>query len=318
MALGCPAWRSLAEIHTIYRCALHKGTTMNRPRRSRLMLVVVLLLLLSYFGLPSLPSLPGHRSYYSWDDEAYLLSKNLTSVDACKALPIDAFDKVQVVLKIGAGEVESKLPVHLRTVTSCVPNLLIFSDFEETAHGHNVIDALENFGERYEHDNPDFRIYDTIKQQKASGQRVGKSGDGWRLDKYKFFPMMEITWQKRDQKDWYVFIELDTYVVWDNLLRFLGHLDPEQPLYMGSPVWPPKKPVFGHGGSGLILSRNALGELASHGRNFRDEYSIGNHQFGQDMKEECCGDEVLAKVFYNIGITLKGYWPLINGESTLR
>ncbi|KAF2501257.1 hypothetical protein BU16DRAFT_546567 [Lophium mytilinum] len=245
---------------------------------------------------------------------------NHSALDACKALPKHAFDKIQVVLKLGAGEVESKLPIHLRTVTSCVPDLLIFSDFEETAHGHHLIDALENFSEQYEHDNPDFKIYDSIKQQKASGQRVGKSGDGWKLDKYKFLPMMELTWKTPRQKDWYVFIELDTYVVWDNLLRFLSHLDPEQPLYMGSPVWPAKKPVFGHGGSGLILSRKALGELASYGRKFRDEYSVGNHQFGLDMKGECCGDEVLARVFKDIGITLKGYWPLINGEkvSTLR
>jgi hypothetical protein len=293
---------------------------MIRPRSSRLALVVLILLLLAYFALPLLPALPGHRGFDTFDDASYLISKSHSSLDACKSLPKNAFDRIQVVLKVGAGEVASKLPIHLRTVTSCVPDLLIFSDFEETAHGHHIIDALENFSERYEHDNPDLEIYDKIKQQKAAGEPVGRSRDGWKLDKYKFFPMLEMTWKKREKKDWFVFIELDTYVIWDNLLRFLGHLDPDKPLYMGSPVWPAQKTVFAHGGSGIILSRNALGKFVAHGENFRDEWSVGNHQFGQEMREECCGDEVLAKVFKNIGIRLKGYWPLINGEkiSTLR
>lgn len=118
----------------------------------------------------------------------------------------------------------------------------------------------------------------------------------------------------RHHKKWFVLIELDTYIVWDNLFRWLSHRDADQALYVGSPVWSKNRPVFAHGGSGIILSRGSLQILTSQGQKIRVDGPPGSHQFGQDLREECCGDEVLAKVLKNYGVTLMGYWPMINGE----
>ena len=43
--------------------------------------------------------------------------------------------------------------------------------------------------------------------------------------------------------------------------------------------------------------------------------SPGTHLFGKDVRNECCGDEVLAKVLKESGISIRGYWPMFNGES---
>ncbi|OCL10046.1 glycosyltransferase family 31 protein [Glonium stellatum] len=259
-------------------------------------------------------SILSRRAYNSWTDNPYLLRNDHASGDVCAAFPKHAFDSIQVVLKIGAAEVDSKLPAHLRTVSSCVPDLLIFSDFEEDIGRHHLYDALANLQQPYRSANPDFDIYEKIRQQRSAGKPLSRSSDGWKLDKYKFFPMMEMVWDMRQHKKWFLFIELDTYVVWDNLFRWLSHQDPSQALYVGSPVWPKDKPVFAHGGSGIILSQGTLHTLASKGQKMRVDGLPGSHQFGQDLREECCGDEVLAKVLSSHGIFLKGYWPMINGE----
>ena len=109
--------------------------------------------------------------------------------------------------------------------------------------------------------------------------------------------------------------ELDTYVNWDNMYRFLAQFNPKTPHYFGSPVWPKKRPVFAHGGSGFVLSRGALNKLVARGRMFAEnKNSPGTHLFGKDVKSECCGDEVLARVLKECGVAIRGYWPMFNGE----
>lgn len=39
------------------------------------------------------------------------------------------------------------------------------------------------------------------------------------------------------RKKWFVFVETDTFVEWDNLFLLLEHLDPTKKIYIGSPVW---------------------------------------------------------------------------------
>jgi hypothetical protein len=126
---------------------------------------------------------------------------------------------------------------------------------------------------------------------------------------------MEWTSYMRPESQWYVFIELDTYVNYDNLYRFLTHFNPKTAYYFGSPVWPKKKPVFAHGGSGYVLSRGALNKIMAFGRMFgENKHFPGTHFFGQDVKKYCCGDEVLAQVLKKSGVPLRGYWPMFNGE----
>lgn len=131
--------------------------------------------------------------------------------------------------------------------------------------------------------------------------------------------MIELADARRPKSAWFVFLELDTYVNWDNMQRFLAAFDPSTPYYFGAPVF--KKPVFAHGGTGLVLSRGAINKLMARGRMFAENHRFpGTHLFGKDVRNECCGDEVLAKVLKESGIPLRGYAPMFNGESpaTLR
>jgi hypothetical protein len=241
------------------------------------------------------------------------LAPNVHYGDECSPFRDGVLDDVTLVIKMGAGEVASQLPQYLNRLGRCRQDLLLFSDRKAQHAGWDIIDALAYLRPEYKYNNPDFDVYDTLQAGEPTEE---KTRDGWRLDKYKWLPMMELTWRERPKQNWLVFIELDTYINWDNMHRFLAHFDPETPYYFGSPVWPRKKTVFAHGGSAVVLSRAALNKLMSRGRMFAENHHTpGTHLFGLDMTKQCCGDEVLAQVLKQSGVPMRGYWPMFNGET---
>ncbi|KAK5682947.1 hypothetical protein LTS10_004475 [Elasticomyces elasticus] len=232
--------------------------------------------------------------------------------EECSPFSAGVMSDVTIVLKIGAGEATERLSKYLTHLSHCKPDLLIFSDRQDKQSSFEIVDVLANLQPRLTLDNPDFDIYSRIQETNAT---EGRSDEGWRLDKYKFLPMMEWTSYMRPNSQWYVFVELDTYVNYDNLYRFLSTFDPTTAHYFGSPVWPKKKLVFAHGGSGFVLSSGAMGKVMILGQKFGDNQRIpGTHFFGQDVEKFCCGDEVLARVLKQSGVSLRGYWPMFNGE----
>jgi hypothetical protein len=238
--------------------------------------------------------------------------------EECSPFTAGVMSDVTMVLKIGAGEAATKLPLYLNRLGRCKQDLLIFSDRKDSYNGFDIADALAHLRPEYKFNNADFDVYDRIQNMNTTEE---KSDEGWRLDKYKFLPMIEWTSYMRPESQWFVFVELDTYVNYDNLYRFLTNFNPKSAHYFGSPVWPKKKTVFAHGGSGFVLSRGALEKIMAFGRMFgENKHFPGTHFFGQDVKSFCCGDEVLAQVLKKSGVPLRGYWPMFNGEkpSTLR
>lgn len=291
-------------------------------RRPRTLLILVCSIVVLLYFLDPISTLTKRR-YDIWREPPYIQplddstrkSKNAIPPETrCKGFPHSIFDKIQVVVKIGAPEARTKLTKQLATNTACVKDVLIFSDYEEEVDGHYVYDALTNLKEAEWADNPDYDVYKQNKAAKDKGESLRRSSEGWKLDKYKFLPMMDMTWEMRPQKDWFVFIEADSYVFWDNLFRWLAHLDPEKALYMGSPIWrvTPPEPTFAHGGSGIILSRAGLKKLVRP-RDYSCEIA-GCTQYGFNLKDKCCGDAVLSDVFDARGISIRGYWPMLNGE----
>ncbi|EDU49855.1 conserved hypothetical protein [Pyrenophora tritici-repentis Pt-1C-BFP] len=233
--------------------------------------------------------------------------------DECSPFSAGVLEGVTFVLKIGHGEVATQLPNFLNRLGRCKQDLVIFSDRKDEVHGFEVADALAHLRPEYKFNNADFDIYDRIQALNATDQE--KTPDGWRLDKYKFLPMMEWTSYMRPESEWYVFLELDTYINYDNLYRFLSTFSPKTAYYFGSPVWPAKKPTFAHGGSGFVLSRAALDKIMALGRMFgENKHFPGTHFFGVDVAKHCCGDEILAQVLKKSGVSLRGYWPMFNGE----
>ena len=90
---------------------------------------------------------------------------------------------------------------------------------------------------------------------------------GWKVDAYKNIPGFKELWKRFPEKDWYLMIDDDTYLLLDNLLNFLEGLDPKEPIYMGAPHiqvgcdgikdYNDSLP-FAQGGSGIIISYGAM------------------------------------------------------------
>lgn len=154
--------------------------------------------------------------YYTWETPSFFPPlKNHHKgelVDLCEGFPTHLLEKVQVVMKTGTGEA-AKTKAHLDTVSSCITNILIFSDLEETIGGHQFIDILADLPASY-HNNPDFVAYSAQKQAHDEGKPVEYSAEGWKLDRFKFLPMVNKAYQMRPHADWYVFIEADVYYFW--------------------------------------------------------------------------------------------------------
>ncbi|KAL5114959.1 hypothetical protein ACEQ8H_007131 [Pleosporales sp. CAS-2024a] len=232
--------------------------------------------------------------------------------DECAPFSAGVMRDVTFVLKIGAGQAQTQLPAHLARLGRCKQDLLIFSDRKDSLHGVDIADALAHLRPEYRFNNADFDVYDRIQHGNLS---AAHSPDGARLDKYKTLPMVEWTAYMRPAALWFVFVELDTYLNYDNLYRFLTHFSPRAAHYLGAPVLAKRRPAHAHGGSGFVLSRGALDKVMALGRMFgENKHFPGTHFFGQDVRSFATGDDVLAQVLKKSGVSLRGYWPMFNEE----
>lgn len=254
---------------------------------------------------------------WAWDGSCHGLSP---FNKACTALRASIAPDVQIVVETSGSEPRSRLLSQLVTMLSNVPrqNILIFSDLEEDIGSFHTQDALADISVQERKDYPEFAFYDELQTYQQLGKDTRKLKGGWKLAKYKNMAIKRKVWKMLGEttnalprRKWYVFIDTDTFVEWDNILALLEHLDPKKNLYLGSPVWVPEAP-FAHGGSGYVLSYSALESLnmPSGGGSEGPMYS----QFGVNTTALCCGDKALAIALKRRGIGLKGYWPMFNGE----
>ncbi|KAJ5658232.1 uncharacterized protein N7484_001881 [Penicillium longicatenatum] len=260
--------------------------------------------------------LDEQQRYYSWTTRPFFPplensgGGNLTAPELCAGFPTHLLDRIQVILKTGTSEPE-KNKAHLASVTSCITNLIIFSDYEEIVSQHHFIDVLEDLPPTYAIKNPDFAAYDAQKLAHSQNGSVRYSQEGWRLDRFKFLPMVEKAYEMRPNADWYVFIEADTYYFWDTLFRMLDKLDPSMMHYMGSPVPGARGRYFAYGGAGFVLSSGVMKRL-NEGSTSESRLSV---QFQDMAKKDCCGDAVLAYAIKDkIDVKLEGLYPTFSGD----
>lgn len=255
--------------------------------------------------------------YFSIDKTASTQSEDVPV--GCRQLP--GAEHVLVVMKTGATELEAKLPIHLRTTMQCYADSIIFSDFEEDLDGHHIYNALDQVSEHIRSTHDDFDLYrrlqsngrqalDTSELSSSLGTDGGKLGKpdnaGWRLDKWKFLPMMNRTLTMYPDKKWYVFVETDTYLVWSNLLQWIAVLDHERPIYAGLQMQIADQ-IFAHGGSGFVVSNHAMRlvtDLFARDTTWWEDFTDGHW----------AGDCVLGKAFEQAGSPLLWSWPLIQGD----
>lgn len=108
------------------------------------------------------------------------------------------------------------------------------------------------------------------------------------------------------EKDWYVFIEPDAYLIYANLLLWLSTLDPNEKLYLGSEIITNEGIPFAHGGTGYVLSKALVRELVA---------KESAKKWEGKIEPWCCGDIVLAiAIQEDAGTRLTQSWPLTQGE----
>jgi len=233
----------------------------------------------------------------------------------------DIAGRTVVILRTGATEAYSKIPTQLLTALRCVSNLLIVSDMEQDLGGHHIHDVLKNVSPNIRENHPDFELYrqqrvlqsqglfDNLEKLLSSKYKNQKDREkaAQTLDKYKYFHMMYLAWERYSHKDWFVFIEADTYLVWPTLLHWLDTLDPAKELFIGSPLYK-SDDRLAHGGSGLVLSNAAMRKIAV-------EHAGDASDLDARMKVHLSGDYLLSKAAQEWGIPVEGVWPMLGGES---
>ncbi|KAB2571090.1 hypothetical protein DBV05_g10259 [Lasiodiplodia theobromae] len=210
-------------------------------------------------------------------------------------------------VKTGATKLWQRLPIHLSTTLSnatLTPNVVFYSDFPTTIASHPVTDVLANASSQLKN-SPDFQTWHGIRRAAnddnwyldQQGEEATYIEGAWRLDKYKFVPMVAHAARNYPGKAWYVFMEDDTFYFWESLYAWLASFDPAENVYVGGPASRLGED-FAHGGSGFALSRGAM-EKAFGGAQADakaltkwDEYSL----------EHGCGDHILSHVLASKGV----------------
>ncbi|KAK8095003.1 hypothetical protein PG997_001688 [Apiospora hydei] len=254
----------------------------------------------------------GHSSRLR---RVFFVAVVFTETPVCPKSPLS--DDVLVVLRTGATEAREKLPIHFQTVLTCIPDFIIYSDFEEDIAGHRLHDVLSEVGEGLRQSNPDFQLYnqlrahgrDGLDYETLFGSGAGGATDnpGWKLDKWKFLPMVDRALRHRPGAKWFVFVEGDTYLVWQNLLEWLAKFDPGQPHYLGKHMYIGHV-LFGHGGSGFALSNPAV-------RKVSQRWGEAQAEIEAYTAQEWAGDMVLGKVAKDVGIDMFWAFPHLQGDS---
>ncbi|KAL2828343.1 hypothetical protein BJY01DRAFT_228536 [Aspergillus pseudoustus] len=274
------------------------------PRAARrLYIFASLLLLLDLYAL--------YARYGPRHHNGLMYSINGQIPTDCPQLP--GLSEVMLVLKTGVTEAHDKLPIHRNTTLRCIPNYVVWSDFSEEIADIPVHDVLYNESATL-HQLPDFKLYTKVQTHGRDaltpsdlGEEIstpfGKSSPGWKLDKWKFLPMIEHTLAHNPAAKWYVFMEADTYVLWPNMLSWLAKFDPAQPWYLGNQMQI-RDVVFAHGGSGFVLSRPAMEAAVSLLAEKREHWD-------KITRQEWAGDCVLGILLKEAGIKLTWAWPML-------
>jgi hypothetical protein len=237
----------------------------------------------------------------------------------CQGIP--GADEVLVVYRTGSTELDDRLAVHLSTSIRCFPNHLIFSDYEEIYRGEHILDVLADVDPAILENNSDFELYRRLRRSGrsslASSELAGSpdkfasmsgktENPGWKLDKWKFLPMLNRTLYERPDMKWYVFVEADSFLLWSTLQSYLATLDPAKPIYAGSQMFIAGV-LFAHGGSGFVVSQPALQQVV-------DYYAAHKTEIEKFTDGHWAGDCVLGKAFTDSGVPFTNAWPAFQGD----
>lgn len=117
---------------------------------------------------------------------------------------------------------------------------------------------------------------------------------------------MELAYKRMPKKKWYIILDDDTFLIGPSLYLLLSHLDPSRPQYIGNAVGDYKS-RFAHGGSGIVLSQEAMRRLFDRPDIVAQSYI--------DSLDETWGDRLVGLTLIKLGIYLdERYSHHFNGE----
>ncbi|KAF1918546.1 hypothetical protein BDU57DRAFT_446211 [Ampelomyces quisqualis] len=241
-------------------------------------------------------------------------SANSIELDYCQNFPTHLLDEVQVVLKVSSSET-SATKAHLGSVTSCITNLIIVGDREERLGDRRVLDILAELPKSYEVNNLDFQAYLDQKRAHVEGETVKESQRSFKLDRFKYLPMVDKAYTTNPKAKWFVFLESDVYFFWDTLFRLLSQLESSEPHYLGEPHKGSDGRYFAYGGAGFVLSQGLMKKLIPPSPKMSAAVQVPrenrlSHRFEDWIKEEQRGDAVLSYAIQNAtGIKLAAMHP---------
>ncbi|SPJ93234.1 uncharacterized protein FTOL_13840 [Fusarium torulosum] len=135
--------------------------------------------------------------------------------------------------------------------------------------------------------------------------KIGQSY-GWELDALKFIMGMEMIYHELPGKKWYIILDDDTFLIRPSLELLMSHIDYRKPQYVGNAVGD-YKARFGHGGSGILISGEAMRRLFEHPGIVQEAYA--------ESMTETWGDRLVATTLQKLGIYIEeAYNHHFNGE----
>ncbi|ORY11045.1 hypothetical protein BCR34DRAFT_664623 [Clohesyomyces aquaticus] len=273
--------------------------SLSSPRRRNRAILLVITTCLCFYYFRFLYYGSFSTSPYTGDSEPY-----------CPDSPIS--QDILLILRTDTTKAQEKVPVHFKTTLRCIPNYVNFSDYEERIKGHYAVDVLSEVNEDLKRVAPEFGLYNHLRERGREGldwnEHLGSgpsgslSNPGWKLDRFKFIPMVDKAFRHHPKAKWFVFTEPDTYMVWPNVLKYLSQFDENQPRYLGKHMFIGDV-LFAHGGSGFALSNAAAERVTKHWNANIDEYD-------RYTVKQWAGDMVLGKVLRDVGINL--FWSFLH------
>jgi hypothetical protein len=211
----------------------------------------------------------GYPQHYD-DDELPPDAQRARPVPTARPFNVEV-DQVVVGIQTTATEVWAKIPSTLLFMyPHNYDSVILLGDLHMEVGVFHVHDVLDRFDDGIRGTSPDMERYRrqlTYASQSRDlsllvEQDQGKEKDiRTRLSKYKILRTLERTWQHLPERNWYVFVDVDTYLIRSNMLSWLGQYDSALPVFFGNPPQPDIPNPFGFGGSTFVLSAAAMRSL---------------------------------------------------------
>lgn len=234
-----------------------------------------------------------------------------------------SFEDIFLVLRTGASEALQKLPAHFNSTLRCVPQSSygIWSDLEEVIGGRLIQNALNEIDPDIIANNPDFAYYRRLQDKGRdafSTQEIaqwdstpnsasGRDTPGWKLDKWKFLPLAERAYRQRPDAKWYIFMEADGHINWNNMLSWLSRVDHSKRYYIGQ-LMIIGDVIFAYGGASFVISNPAMKALVEH-------RAVSSGVYENFTSHHWAGDCVLGKALKDIDVDFTQAWPNFLGDS---